>query len=156
MPPLFRKRIGAPHSKHFSKDPLFKVSLKILLRKTPDTVPSWHHKICALHSRIFLKNPPWKCLWIISSQIVSRSKKYWRKIETVCPYIFSRVKLLANFNTLAQDFLFHPLNIEAYFSFITSLRNIKNVALGSINSFSFEKVAFVMRMCLKRMFLFPK
>ena len=90
------------------------------------------------------------------SQIVPRSKKYWRKLETVCPYIFLRVKLFANFNTWAQDFLFHPLNIEAYFSFITSLRNIKNVALGSINWFSFEKVAFVMRMCLKMMFLFPK
>ena len=73
-------------------------------------------------------------------------KKYWRKLETVCPYIFLIVKVFANFNTWAQDFSFHPLNIEAYFSFITSFRNIANVVLGSINWFSSKKVAFVMRM----------
>ena len=60
-------------------------------------------------------------------------KKYWRKLETVCPYIFLIVKVFANFNTWAQDFSFHPLNIEAYFSFITSFRNIVNAVLGSIN-----------------------
>ena len=75
-------------------------------------------------------------------------KKYWRKLETVCPYIFLIAKVFANFNTLAQDFSFHPLNIKAYFSFITSLRNIANVVLGSINWFSSKKVAFLMRMCL--------
>ena len=67
------------------------------------------------------------------SQIVPRSKKYWRKLETVCPYIFLIVKVFANFNTWAQDFSFHPLNIEAYFSFIISFINIANVVLGSIN-----------------------
>ena len=72
------------------------------------------------------------------SQIVPRSKKYWRKLETVCPYIFLRVKLFSNFNTWAQDFLFHALNIEANFTFMTSLRNIANV-LGSRNWFSSEK-----------------
>ena len=90
------------------------------------------------------------------SQINPRSKKYWCKHETVCPYIFLRVKVFANFNTWTQDFLFHPLNFEAYFSFIPSLRNIANVVLGSINWFIFEKVVFVMRMRLKMMFLFPK
>ena len=67
-----------------------------------------------------------------------------------------RVKFFANFNTWAQDFLFHPLNIEAYFSFIPSLRNIANLVLGWIIWFIFEKVAFVMRMRLKMMFLFSK
>ena len=90
------------------------------------------------------------------SQIVPRSKKYWRKLETVCPYIFLIVKVFANFNTWAQDFSFHPLNIEAYFFFITSFRNTAYVVLASINWFSSKKVAFVMRMCLKMMFLFPK
>ena len=66
-------------------------------------------------------------------------KKSWRKLETVCPCIFLRVKVFANFNT------------SAYFSFIPSLRNIANVVLGSINWFSFEKVVFVMRMRLKMM-----
>ena len=61
---------------------------------------------------------------------------------------FLIVKVFANFNTWAQDFLFHPLNSKAYFSFITSLRNIANVVLGSINWFSSKKVAFLMRMCL--------
>ena len=89
------------------------------------------------------------------SQIGPRSKKYWRKLETVCPYNFLRVKVFANFNTWAQDFLFYPLNIEASFSFIPSLKNAANVVLSSIIWFSFETVAFVMRMCLK-MFLFPK
>ena len=72
------------------------------------------------------------------SQIVPRSKKYWRKLETVCPCIFLRVKLFFNFNTWVQDFLFHALNIEANFTFMTSLRNIANV-LGSRNWFSSEK-----------------
>ena len=67
------------------------------------------------------------------SQIVPSSKKYWHKLETVCPYIFLIVKVFAKFNFWAQDFSFHPLNIEAYFSFINSLRNIANVVLGSIN-----------------------
>ena len=71
-------------------------------------------------------------------------KKSWRKLETVCPCIFLRAKVFANFNT------------SAYFSFIPSLRNIANVVLGSINWFSFEKVVFVMCMRLKMMFLFPK
>ena len=60
-------------------------------------------------------------------------KKYWHKLETVCPYIILIVKVLANFNTWAQDFSFHPLNIEAYFFFITSFRNTAYVVLGSIN-----------------------
>ena len=60
-------------------------------------------------------------------------KKYWRKLETVCPYNFLRVKVFANFNTWTQDFLFYPLNIEACFSFIPSLRNAANVVLDSIN-----------------------
>ena len=108
----------------------------------------------ALSIAEFEKHPLWKYVWI--SQIIPSSKKYWRKLETVCPYIFLIVKVFANFNTWAQDFSFHPLNIEAYFSFITSFRNIANVVLGSINWFSSKKVAFVMRMCLKMMFLFPK
>ena len=90
------------------------------------------------------------------SQVVPRSKKYWRKLETVCLYIFLIVKVFANFNAWAQDFSFHPFNIEAYFSFITLLRNIANVVLGSINWSSSEKVAFAIRICLKMMFLFPK
>ena len=55
-----------------------------------------------------------------------------------------------------QDFLFYPLNIEAYLSFIPTLKNAAKVVLGSIDWISFEAVAFVMRMCLKMMFLFPK
>ena len=46
--------------------------------------------------------------------------------------------------------------LQAYFSFILYLKNAANVALGSINWFSFKTVTFVMRMCLKMMFLFPK
>ena len=66
----------------------------------------------------------------------SRPKKYWRKLETVCSYISLIGKVFANFNTWAQDFLFHSINHDitsAYFSFITSLRNIANVVLGSLN-----------------------
>ena len=90
------------------------------------------------------------------SQKVPRSKKCWRKLETVCPSIFLIVKVFANFNSWAQNFSFHPLNIEAYVSFITSVRNIANVVLSSINWSSSEKGTFVIRMCLKMMFLFPK
>ena len=57
---------------------------------------------------------------------------------------------------LMHEFLFYFLNIEAYLSFIPSLKNTSNVVLGSINWFSFETVAFVMRMCLKMMLVFPK
>ena len=56
-----------------------------------------------------------------------RSKKYWCKLETTCPYNFLRVKAFANFDTWAQDFLFYPLNIKAYFSSIPSLKNAANV-----------------------------
>ena len=90
------------------------------------------------------------------NEIVPHSKKDWRKLETGCPYSILIVKVFANFNTWEQDVSFHPLNIEAYFSFITSVRNIANVVLGSINRFSSEKVTFAIRMYLKMMFLFPK
>ena len=46
--------------------------------------------------------------------------------------------------------------LQAYFSFITSLKNAANVVLSSLNWFSWETATFVMRMCLKMMFLFPK
>ena len=90
------------------------------------------------------------------SQVGPLSKKYWSRLETVCPYNFLRVKVFANFKTWAQDFLFHPLNIEAYFSFIPSLKNATNVVLRSRNWFSFKTVAAALHMCLKIMFLFPK
>ena len=93
---------------------------------------------------------------IYLSPIGPLSKKYWRRLETVCSYNFLRVKIFANFNTCAQDFLFYPLNIEAYISFIPLLKNAAIVVLGSIYWFSLKTLAFVMRMCLKMMFLFPK
>ena len=83
-------------------------------------------------------------------------KKIYAQTWNCLSLHFSIVNVFANFNTWAQDFSFHPLIIEVYFYFMTSLRNIANVVLGSMNWFSSEKVAFVMRMCLKMMFLFPK
>ena len=56
------------------------------------------------------------------------------------------LQFFANFNTWAQEILFHPLNIEDDFSFIPSLKNAPNVALGPVNWFSFETVAFVLQL----------
>ena len=81
-------------------------------------------------------------------------KKYWRKLKTACPYRFLRVKVFANFNTWAQEFSFHPFNIEADFSFIPSLKSAPTAVLGLVNWCSFEAVVFALRICLKLMFLF--
>ena len=80
FPNLSQKKFSSLHPKSFSKHPLFttfplfftvtevcnisnkckllnKSATKIFLHKTPDTVPLWHQKICALHCKIFEKHP---------------------------------------------------------------------------------------------------
>ena len=90
------------------------------------------------------------------SQIGPAQKKCWHKLEIVCTYNFLRVKVFSNFNTWMQNVLFHPLNMETYFSFTPSLKNAAKAVLGLIKWFNFKTVASVLRMCLKMLFLFPK
>ena len=174
MLPPFRKRIGAPHRTSFSKDPLFTTfSVFLKLRefvicviylinqlKNTFTQDTWHCSFMASKFAVSIaesfKNIHYENMCELFKSDSSPLKKILVQIWNCLSLHFLIVKVFANFNTWAQDFLFHPLNSKAYFSFITSLRNIANVVLGSINWFSSEKVTLVMCMCIIMMFLFPK